>query len=252
MNRWMPLLFGIVSYLVFVATMAYSVAFFGNLFVRRTIDAAPTIPIAEALLVNVAILVAFALQHSGMARPAFKRWSSRYVSPVVQRSTYVLVSSLAMIGLMLLWQPIGWVVWSIENPPAKALILAAYLIGWLVMAWSTFLIDHWELFGLRQVWCAFRGIAPCRDPAFRTPAAYRYVRHPIYTGWLIILWAAPVMTISHLVIATGLTLYIVLGVRFEEEDLARRMPYYEQYRRKVPMLLPSWRRRLMTEPRDQG
>jgi protein-S-isoprenylcysteine O-methyltransferase Ste14 len=252
MNRWLALLYGIASYLVFVATMVYSVAFFGNLCVHRTIDAAPTIPIGQALLVNIAILVAFALQHSGMARPAFKRWLSKYLSPVVQRSTYVLASSLAMIGLMLLWQPIGWVVWSVEVSPAKEMILASYLVGWLAMCWATFLIDHYELFGLRQVWCAFRGVAPCRDPAFRTPAAYRFVRHPIYTGWLIILWAAPVMTISHLVIATGLTLYIVLGVRFEEDDLARRIPYYDQYRRKVPMLLPSWRKRLVTESREQG
>jgi len=242
MNRWMTLLFGICSYLVLVATMAYSVAFFGNLFVSRTIDAAPTVPVGEALVVNAAILVAFALQHSGMARPAFKQWLTRRISPAAQRSAYVLASSVAMIGLMLLWQPIGWIVWSVEAPLARAMILLAYALGWLLMGWATFLIDHYELFGLRQAWHAFRGAAPCRDPAFRTPAAYRFVRHPIYTGWLIILWAAPVMTVSHLVIAAGLTLYIVLGVRFEERDLQRRIPYYEQYRRKVPMLLPSWRR----------
>ena len=247
MKRWILLLFAIASYLVFLATMAYAVVFFGNLFVNRTIDAAPTIPLGEGMAVNVAILVAFALQHSGMARPRFKRWLSRYATTDAQRSIYVLASSLAMIALMLLWQPLGWVVWSVETTLAKQLILGAYFAGWLVMAWSTFLIDHWELFGLRQAWYAFRGNAPCRDPAFRTPAAYRYVRHPIYTGWLILLWAAPVMTISHLVIAAGLSLYVILGVRLEERDLLRRIPYYAQYRRKVPMLLPSWRKRLMSE-----
>ena len=250
MNRWILLLFGIGSYLALLATMGYCVAFFGNLFVSRTIDAAPTIPIGEALLVNVLILFAFAAQHSGMARPRFKHWLSRFVAPAAERSLYVLASSMAMASLMLLWQPIGWVVWSIETSPAKALMLATYALGWLTMAWSTFLIDHWELFGLRQAWCGFRGAAPCRDPAFRTPGAYRVVRHPIYTGWLLILWAAPVMTISRLVIAAGLTLYIVVGARFEERDLQRRIPYYDQYRRKVPMLLPSWRRRLGTGTRD--
>ena len=250
MKRWILLLFGIASYLVFLATMAYAVGFFGNLFVSRTIDAAPTIPIGEGMAVNVAILLAFALQHSGMARPGFKGWLSRHIPTVAQRSLYVLASSVAMIALMLLWQPIGWLVWSFDAAPAKPLILAVYFAGWLVMFSSTFLIDHWELFGLRQVWRAFRGAAPCRDPAFRTPAAYRYVRHPIYTGWLILLWAAPVMTISHLVIAAGLSLYIVLGVRFEERDLRGRIPYYDQYRRKVPMLLPSWRKRLTTDAGD--
>lgn len=250
MKRWMLLLFAVGSYLVFVVTMGYSVAFFGNLFVSRTIDAAPTIPIGEALLVNAAILLAFALQHSGMSRPAFKRWLSRYVPPVAQRSAFVLASSLAMIALMLLWQPIGWIVWSIEVSPARELIGVTYFAGWLLMAWSTFLIDHWEMSGLRQAWCGFRGAAPCRDPAFRTPGVYRYVRHPIYTGWLVILWAAPTMTISRLVIAAGLTLYIVIGARLEERDLQRRIPYYEQYRRKVPMLLPSWRKRLMADEGD--
>ena len=247
MKRWILLLFSIASYLVFLATMAYAIAFFGNLFVTRTIDAAPTIPIGAGSVVNVAILMAFALQHSGMARPRFKLWLSRYVPTVALRSIYVLASSLAMITLMMLWQPIGWVVWSVETTPARHLILGVYFAGWMVMVWSTFLIDHWELFGLRQAWRAFHGAAPCRAPAFRTPAAYRYVRHPIYTGWLMLLWAAPVMTISHLVIAAGLSLYVVLGVRLEERDLQRRIPYYAQYRRKVPMLLPSWRRRLMTD-----
>lgn len=250
MKRWMLLLFGIGSYLAFVATTGYAVAFFGNLFVSRTIDAAPTFPIGEALFVNVTLLAVFALQHSGMARPAVKRWISGYVPPAAQRSVYVLASSATMIALMLLWQPVGWIVWAIETSPARLLILAVYFSGWFMMGWSTFLIDHWELFGLRQAWCAFRGAAPCRDPAFRTPAAYRYVRHPIYTGWLILLWAAPVMTVSRLVLAAGLSLYVVLGARFEERDLLRRIPYYAQYRRKVPMLLPSWRKRLLSDTSD--
>jgi protein-S-isoprenylcysteine O-methyltransferase Ste14 len=231
-----------------LATIFYAVAFFGNLVVARTIDAAPVIPVGRALLMNLALLLAFALQHSGMARPRFRTWLSGIVGPAAERSTYVLQSALALIVLMLLWQPIGQVVWSIDNALGRHAVLAVYFAGWGLMLWATFLLDHFELFGLRQVWDAFRGRARRRAPAFRTPSAYRFVRHPIYTGWLIVLWAAPVMTVSHLVLSVGMTCYLILGARLEERDLERRIPYYRQYRRKVPMLLPSWRRRLATEP----
>lgn len=247
MKRWLILAYGVLAYATFIATIAYAVAFFGNLFVGRTIDAAASLPLGQALLVDTALLLLFALQHSGMARPGVKTWLARYMAPATERSTYVLASCIALIILMAMWQPMGGVVWSIQNPVARQLVLAAYFFGWALMIWATFLLDHSELFGLRQVWHAFRRLPPCRSPEFRTPAAYRYLRHPIYAGWLVVLWAAPAMTISHLVMAAGLTSYIIFGARLEERDLGRRLPYYEQYRRKVPMLLPSWRRRLRGE-----
>jgi protein-S-isoprenylcysteine O-methyltransferase Ste14 len=237
-------LYALLAYLSFAATTAYAVAFFGNLFVSRTIDAAATVPLGQALFVNTGLLAAFALQHSGMARPPFKAWFTRRVPQVAERSTYVLVSSIALAVLMLMWQPMGGVVWLVDHGVARALIMLAYGLGWLLMIWATCLIDHLELFGLRQAWCHYRGHAPYREPAFKAPAAYRFMRHPIYAGWLIVLWASPVMTMSHLVIAAGLTLYVCAGIRFEERELEQRHPYYDQYRRKVPMLLPSWRRRL--------
>ena len=247
MKHRMLLVYGAGAYALFVATVAYGIAFFGNFFVARTIDAAPTIPVGDALLLNVALSCAFALQHSGMARPRFRNWLSGIVGPYAERSTYVLLSAVALIGLMFLWQPIGWVVWSVESAPGRYAILAIYIFGWGLMIWATFLLDHCELFGLRQVWYGFRGHAPCRGPAFRTPSAYRFVRHPIYTGWLVVLWAAPVMTISHLVLSVSMTAYVIVAVRLAERDLERCLPYYRQYRRKVPMLLPSWRKRLESD-----
>jgi protein-S-isoprenylcysteine O-methyltransferase Ste14 len=247
MQRWTVLAYGVTTYLLFLATIAYSVAFFGNLFVGRTIDAAATIPLVQALLANVGLLLLFGLQHSGMARPRFKLWLARFVDPVAERSTFVLMSSITMIVLMVLWQPLGGVAWSVENVIAKHVITFVYFVGWAMMIWATFLLDHYEMFGLRQVWCAFRDGRNCAEPAFQTPAAYRYLRHPIYAGWLIILWAAPIMTIAHLVLAVGLTIYVLCGIQLEERDLEERLPYYEQYRRKVPMLLPSLRRRLTGE-----
>lgn len=244
MKRWIILVFGLFAYAAFVVAIAYGVAFFGNLFVARTIDAAATVPLGQALLVDIGLLALFALQHSGMARPRFKAWMSTFVPPEVNRSTYVLLSSVAMIVMMTLWQPLGGVVWSVDLTIARQAILVVYFLGWMLMIWATFLIDHCEMFGLRQVWCRFRNVAPCREPDFGTPAAYRYVRHPIYAGWLVILWASPIMTVSHLVMAAGLTFYVLIGVRLEERELGRRLPYYEQYCRKVPMLLPSIRKRL--------
>jgi len=184
-----------------------------------------------------------------MARAPFKRRLSRWIPVELIRSTFVLVSSLAFIMVMLLWQPMGGVVWSTDNELLRGLVTGTYLFGWLLMIWSTFLLDHFEMFGLRQAWCAFRGGSDCAEPAFCTPAAYRFVRHPIYTGWLTVMWASPAMTVTHLVLALGMTLYVFIGIRYEERDLAERLPYYEQYRRKVPMLLPSWRRRL-SEPSE--
>ena len=244
MKRWILLLYGGISYLLFLATIAYGVAFFGNLFVPRTIDAIAGVPLGAALPVNIGLLLLFALQHSGMARPAFKWWIADKVPPRAVRSTYVLMSSLTLILIMILWQPMGGVIWQVDNALAKQLITMLYFVGWCLMIWATFLLDHFEMFGIRQVWCEFRGRV-CVEPAFATPAAYRFMRHPIYTGWLIVFWASPTMTASHLVLAVGMTAYTLMGIRLEERDLVRRLPCYAQYRRKVPMLLPSLRKRLL-------
>lgn len=247
MRNRMLLAYGAGVYALAVATAVYSIAFFGNFAVARTIDAAPTIPVGRALLLNLFLLLAFALQRSGMASPRLREWLAGIVGSCAERSTRVLLSTATLIGLMFLWQPIGWVVWSVENTPARYAILTVYFCGWGLMAWATFLLDHCELFGLRQVWNRFRGYAPCREPPFRTPAVYRFVRHPIFAGWLLVVWAAPVMTVSHLVLAAGMTTYVMFAAWLEERDLERRIPCYRQYRRKVPMLLPSWRRRLLPE-----
>lgn len=248
MKRWFVLLYAALSYLLFLSTVAYAVAFLGNLFVDRTIDAAAGVPIGGALIVNAGLLLLFGAQHSGMARMPFKRWLSRHVPRALVRSTFVLASSATFIAVMLLWQPMGGVVWSTDIELLRRIVTGVYVFGWILMIWSTFLLDHFELFGLRQAWCAFRGGEDCSEPAFCTPAAYRFVRHPIYTGWLVVMWATPVMTVTHLVLAIGMTLYVVVGIRLEERDLAEQLPYYEQYRRKVPMLLPSWSRRLSESP----
>ena len=240
-------LFAVLAYISFLVTSAYAAAFFGNFLVARTIDAAAGIPLPQALLVNIGLLLMFALQHSGMARRPFKKWLGSLVSRSAVRSIYVLMSCMAIIVLMVLWQPMGGVVWFVQSDLARALITSAYAAGWLLMIWATFLIDHFELFGLKQAWCAMRGGTKCEAPAFGTPSAYRIIRHPIYAGWLIVIWASPIMTVTHLVLAIGLTAYTLFGITLEERDLATRLPYYEQYQRKVPMLLPSLRRRLRPE-----
>jgi protein-S-isoprenylcysteine O-methyltransferase Ste14 len=243
----LKMLYGIFAYFVFILTIVYSVAFFGNLFVARTIDAAAIVPFGEALAVNFCLLLLFGLQHSGMARKPFKRWLHARMSRCLERSTYVLASSIALIAVLALWQPMGGVVWSVSNAILSRAIYAFYFAGWGLMIYATFLIDHFEMFGLRQAWTAYRG-GECSSPEFRTPGMYRHVRHPIYLGWLVIMWASPVMTVTHLVFAAGMTIYMLVGIQFEERDRAIELPDYQQYKRKVPMLLPSMRKRLLQEP----
>ena len=247
MKKDLMLFYGIFAYMIFLITIAYCVAFFGNLFVARTIDAAAAIPVGESLLVNFGLLMFFALQHSGMARKPFKRWLHARLHPCLERSTYVLASSVATIILIALWQPMGGIVWSMSNLYLSRAIYAAYFAGWGLMIYATFLINHFELFGVRQAWTAYLG-DECRTSDFKTPGLYRHVRHPIYLGWLMIMWASPVMTMAHLVFAAGMTIYMLVGIQLEERDLSHDLPDYRQYKRKVPMLLPSLRKRLVDEP----
>jgi len=243
MTKPIYLVYGIFCYVVSMATILYAALFFGNIYAPHTIDVFGARPISEALLINAALIAGFALQHSGMARLGFKRVLARFVSNCMVRSTYILVSSFAVIALMTLWQPIGILVWSVEAPMVRALIAAAYFGGWLLIAWATCLIDHLEMFGLRQAWTAYRGEI-CPEPGFQTPGAYRHVRHPIHLGWMIVLWATPTMTVTHLLLAIGMTTYIFAGATLEEWDLKKRFSDYAQYARKVPMFVPSIRRRL--------
>lgn len=237
MNRLLVLLYGILCYSVFLATFVYAVAFLGNFVIGNSIDAAPTAGVGQAIAVDIALLALFALQHSVMARPAFKRWWTRVVPAAAERSTYVLFSSLALLLLFWLWQPIGAVVWRVQSTVGQALLYAGYASGWVLLLVATFLIDHFDLFGLRQSWLYFRG-RPYSNLAFRTPGLYKLVRHPIYVAWLLTFWCTPVMTAAHLLFALMTTAYILIAIQFEERDLTRAFPEYENYRRRVPMLIP--------------
>jgi protein-S-isoprenylcysteine O-methyltransferase Ste14 len=233
--------YGVASYAVFLATFLYAIGFLGNFAVPRTIDGAPELPLLPALGVNLALLSAFALQHSIMARPAFKRRWTKLVPPELERSTYVLFSSLALIALFRFWQPLGGVVWSVRSPLGEALIHGLYAFGWGLVLLATFLINHFDLFGLRQAWLALRGREYTPLP-FRVTTLYRFVRHPLYVGWITLFWASPTMTATRLLFAVVTTAYILVAIRFEEHDLvAEHGRRYAEYRRRVPMLVPSLR-----------
>lgn len=242
MKRFAILLYGVASYALFFATFCYAAGFVGNFLVPKSIDSAPTVSFTIALLTNLGLLGLFAVQHSVMARPAFKRWWTRWIPAEAERSTYVLFSSAALIALFALWQPMGGVVWQIDSGLGQALMYLLFASGWGLVLLSTFLINHFDLFGLRQVWLQFRG-RPYTPLPFATPGAYRWVRHPLYTGWLLAFWATPTMTAAHLVFAVATTAYILLAIRFEERDLMDAHPEYRAYRESVPMLFPVSRPR---------
>jgi protein-S-isoprenylcysteine O-methyltransferase Ste14 len=199
--------------------------------------------VGTALLIDLGLLTLFAVQHSGMARPAFKRWLTRFIPKAAERSTYVLLSTFCIALLMAYWAPLGGVIWAVESAWAKVTLNGLYLASWGLLLYATFLINHFDLFGLRQVWAAFRKREET-ELSFVTPALYRIVRHPIYVGWLGIFWFTPVMTVTHALFAIGASAYILVGIQLEERDLERAHPEYSQYKRKVPALIPSFRRRL--------
>ncbi|MGI9261952.1 MAG: methanethiol S-methyltransferase, partial [Woeseiaceae bacterium] len=233
MKRTSIFLYGVLSYALFFVTFLYSIGFVGNLIVPRSIDSVATLPLGDALLIDLALLTLFAVQHSGMARPAFKRWLTRFIPEAAERSTYVLLSTACLALLMYFWAPLGGVVWETTNRVAEASLIGLYLTSWVLLLYATFLINHFDLFGLRQVWFALRD-KKMPELKFVTPALYRIVRHPIYVGWLGIVWFTPTMTVTHLVFAVGATLYILVGIKLEERDLERAHPEYSQYKRKVP------------------
>jgi protein-S-isoprenylcysteine O-methyltransferase Ste14 len=240
MGSFVSLAYAGVVYVAFIATFVYAIGFVGNVAVPRSIDVGPQSPLWEALVVNLALLAVFAVQHSVMARRSFKAWWTRHVPWTVERSTFVLAATLALALLLWQWRPIATpVVWSVTDPVGVTVVWTIFGLGWVVLFVSTFLINHFELFGLQQALGAFTG-NEWKPPQFRTPLFYRYVRHPIYVGFLLGFWAAPVMTAGHLLFAIATTGYILIGIWFEERDLVAQFgDRYRAYREQVGMLLPS-------------
>ena len=237
MKRTLSFFYGVFCYVVFLATFLYAIGFIGNFLVPKSIDSGRQGSFAHALMIDLALLGLFAVQHSVMARPWFKRAWTKVVPQAVERSTYVLFSSVALLVLFWFWEPMGGVVWQVTNAAGWVALQSVYALGWLVVLVTTFLINHFDLFGLRQVWLELRG-RPYTQLEFRTPWLYRVVRHPLYVGWLMVFWGAPVMTVAHLVFAVMTTAYILVAIQFEERDLMRLHKEYKDYRREVPMLLP--------------
>ena len=236
-NRIIAFLYGVACYVAFLAAFLYAIGFIGNFLVPKSIDSGMQMSFMKALAVNTALLGLFAVQHSVMARQWFKRAWSRIVPTSVERSTYVLFSSLALLLLFWKWQPMGGVIWDVENGFGRVALYSLYAAGWAIVLAATFLINHFDLFGLRQVWLHLLG-RPYTQLEFRTPGLYRYVRHPLYVGWLLVFWSAPKMTLAHLVFAVATTAYILIAIQFEERDLVRFHAEYAEYRRRVPMLVP--------------
>ena len=240
MGKIIAFCYGLAAYLVFFFTFLYAIGFVTGLGVPKTIDTGTIVPLGEALVVNVLLMSLFALQHSVMARPQFKEWWTQFVPATVERSTYVLLASCALILLFWQWRPIPTVVWEVADPKLAMAIIGGSLVGWLLVLASTFMINHFELFGVHQVVNNLSG-RPMVAPHFKTPALYKLVRHPIYLGFIIAFWAAPVMTVGHLLFAAVTTAYIFVGIALEERDLVKLFgDEYIRYRQRVSMLIPFW------------
>lgn len=236
-RRVLVLGYAVAAYVLGLTSMVYLVGFIGGFLTPTQLDAPAEGSTALALAIDLGLLALFAVQHSGMARPPFKRWLTRYVPQAAERATYVFLSAIALLLLLVLWRPVGGVVWEVESSAGRAAVYALYAAGWALVNWTTFLIDHFDLFGLRQAWLYFRGM-PYRPPQFVMPRVYKVVRHPLYVGWLTVFWAAPTMTVAHLLFALAMTAYILAAIRWEERDLLAAHPEYADYRRRVPMLVP--------------
>lgn len=236
--RSLAVVYGVVAYAIFFVTFLYAIGFVGNLAVPKTIDSGAVGPLANTLLIDTLLLGVFAVQHSVMARPAFKIWWTKFVPAPVERSTYVLLASLALILLFWQWRPLPTPVWSIQSQPVAIAIWALFWIGWATVLLSTFLINHFDLFGLRQVW-AYRRNREIPPSEFRTPLFYRVVRHPLYLGFIIAFWAAPTMSQGRLFFALATTAYILIAIQLEEHDLLNHFgDAYRDYKSRVGMLIP--------------
>jgi methanethiol S-methyltransferase len=238
MDRFLTIGYGAASYLVFLAAFLYLIGFVGNIAVPRSVDHGVAAPIGEAIVVNVLLLGLFAVQHSVMARPAFKRWWTRFVPEAIERSTYVLATSLALFLLYWQWRTLPAVVWDVTSTAGRLALYVLFWLGWATVFSATFMVDHFDLFGLRQVYLAWRG-KPYTDIGFRSPLLYRLVRHPIMLGFIIAFWATPRMTAGHLLFAIATTGYILIALQLEERDLVAALGnQYLDYRGRVPMLVP--------------
>jgi len=243
MKRVLFFLYGVISYSLFFGVFCYLPGFLGNFLVPKSIDSPASVPFGEALLVNTALLGLFAIQHSVMARPGFKKWWTKFIPKPIERSTYVLFSSLAVILLYWQWKPMGVTIWNITDPTLVMVLNGLMILGGLIVLVTTFLINHFDLFGLRQVWLYLIG-KKYTNLGFVVPGPYKLIRHPLYFGWLLMFWATPVMTIAHLVFAVATTGYIFVAIWFEEKDLITiHGRDYAEYKKRTPMILPFGKKR---------
>jgi len=252
MTRIFALLYGVVSYLLFFVTFLWAIGFVTGLPVPKTIDSGPVVPLGEAIVINMLLMSLFAIQHSVMARQGFKRWWTQFVPKSVERSTYVLFATLALLLLLWQWRPIPTVVWQVSDPAVAMALTGLSLFGWLVVLSSTFMINHFELFGLHQLYNNLSG-REMGETRFKTPMLYKLVRHPIYLGFIIAFWAAPTMTAGHFLFAAVTTAYIFVGIMLEERDLVAMFgDEYRRYRERVGMLFPKPSGAAAPEVRKQG
>jgi len=238
MKRVLFFVYGVISYSLFFGVFCYLPGFLGNFLVPKSIDSPASVPFGEALLVNTALLGLFAIQHSVMARPGFKKWWTKFIPKPIERSTYVLFSSLAVILLYWQWKPMGVTIWNITDPTLVMVLNGLMILGGLIVLVTTFLINHFDLFGLRQVWLYLIG-KKYTNLGFVVPGPYKFIRHPLYFGWMLMFWSTPVMTIAHLVFAVATTGYIFVAIWFEERDLITiHGRDYAEYKKRTPMILP--------------
>ncbi len=239
MGRIAAFIYGVATYLLMFVTFLYLFAFLANIGVPKGVDDGAAMPFALALIINIGLIVLFGVQHSVMARPGFKKWWTRIVPKPIERSTYVLISTLLFILLFWVWQPMTAVIWNVEAPWAQAAVWGVFALGIVLLFASTFMINHFDLFGLRQIWLNLTK-KPYTYLKFKVTFFYKFVRHPLYVGWFMIFWATPQMTVGHLLLAIGMSAYILIAIRYEERDLVKFLgETYREYQRKVPMLIPS-------------
>lgn len=249
MKKALILAYGVMSYMAFLGVFLYLMGFVGDFYVSRTINSGTGSNPLNGILIDMGLISLFVLQHLVMARGRFKKWLTRHIPEPMERSTFVLVSSACLALLLAFWQPVPLVIWNIETEAVRWLLHATFIIGWGIVVYSSFLIDHFDLFGLRQVYLHYRGM-PYSNVPFKVHSLYRYIRHPMMLGFILALWATPVMTLGHLVLAAGFTLFIFTGLWFEERDLIRNFGrQYMEYRHRTSMVIPIPKKSAVTAPK---